>query len=95
MLTNVYCSYQLKSLFFISYSFSGSLLDSSHGGSYRKDEGMTPLDKQHKLFGALRFPVTPETEDWKEKVSFIFKVCCECTVACKIQVLSHMLYSSL
>ncbi|KAJ4711705.1 Callose synthase [Melia azedarach] len=46
-----------------------SLLDSSHGGgSYGKDEGMTPLDKQYHLFGALRFPVKPEKEAWKEKI---------------------------
>lgn len=55
----------------MSYSFSGSLQDSSNGGSYRADEGMTPLDKQHKFFGALNFPVTLETEAWKEKVSSI------------------------
>ncbi|XP_015901659.1 callose synthase 1 [Ziziphus jujuba] len=45
-----------------------SLQDSSHGASYRTDEGMTPLDQQPKLFGALNFPVTSETEAWKEKI---------------------------
>ncbi|KAH9774697.1 callose synthase 2 [Citrus sinensis] len=45
-----------------------SLLDSSHGGSYGKTEGMTPLDQQFHFFGALRFPVYPETEAWKEKI---------------------------
>uniref|UniRef100_A0A2P2MMM7 1,3-beta-glucan synthase n=5 Tax=Rhizophora mucronata TaxID=61149 RepID=A0A2P2MMM7_RHIMU len=44
-----------------------SLLDSSHGESYGKQEGMTPLDKQHQFFGSLRFPV-PEEEAWKEKI---------------------------
>ncbi|GAB2300205.1 Callose synthase 1 [Dionaea muscipula] len=45
-----------------------SLLDSSHGGSYGMYEGMTPLSKQHKFFGALNFPVAPEDEAWKEKI---------------------------
>ncbi|KDP20385.1 hypothetical protein JCGZ_05268 [Jatropha curcas] len=44
-----------------------SLLESSHGGSYGKHEGMTPLDRQHQFFGELNFPV-PETEAWKEKI---------------------------
>lgn len=47
-----------------------SLLDSSHGGSYEKREGMTPPDQQQQLFGQLNFPVTSETDAWKEKVSF-------------------------
>lgn len=49
-----------------------SLLDSSHGGSYGLVEGMTSLDEKRGLFGKdehLRFPVTEETEAWKEKVS--------------------------
>ncbi|XP_028064548.1 callose synthase 3-like isoform X3 [Camellia sinensis] len=45
-----------------------SLLDSSLSGSYGMHEGMTPLDQQHQFFGALRFPVTEETEAWKEKI---------------------------
>lgn len=48
---------------------SCSLLDSSHGGSYGMDHGMTPLDQQHQYFGTVNFPVTEETEAWKEKVS--------------------------
>ncbi|XP_065872528.1 callose synthase 2 [Euphorbia lathyris] len=44
-----------------------SLLDSSHGGSYGKYEGMTPLDRQYQFFGVLNFPVL-ETEAWKEKI---------------------------
>ncbi|KAM7266626.1 hypothetical protein ACFE04_004523 [Oxalis oulophora] len=45
------------------------LLDSSHGGiPYGKYEGMTPLDQRDKLFRDLRFPVTPESEAWKEKI---------------------------
>lgn len=51
-----------------------SLLDSSHGGSYGKNEGMTPLDQQFHVFDALRFPVYPETEAWKEKVSYLFRI---------------------
>ncbi|KAJ8748765.1 hypothetical protein K2173_011320 [Erythroxylum novogranatense] len=47
-----------------------SLLDSSHGGSYGKDEGMTPLDQQYQFFGSLGFPV-PDTEAWKEKIGRI------------------------
>ncbi|GLT37045.1 hypothetical protein SLA2020_113830 [Shorea laevis] len=42
-----------------------SLLDSSHGG---KHEGMTPLDQQYQFFGKLGFPLTTETEAWKEKI---------------------------
>eukprot|EP00257_Ricinus_communis_P024413 XP_015584611.1 callose synthase 1 isoform X3 [Ricinus communis] len=43
-----------------------SLLESSHGGSYGKQEEMT-LDRQYQFFGMLKFPVT-ETEAWKEKI---------------------------
>ncbi|PON81166.1 Glycosyl transferase [Trema orientale] len=45
-----------------------SLLESSHGGSYGNDEGMVPLDQQYKFFSALRFPVTSDTDAWKEKI---------------------------
>ncbi|KAF7835954.1 callose synthase 1-like [Senna tora] len=45
-----------------------SLLDSSHGGSYGKDDRMTPLDQQYQFFGSLNFPVTTDTEAWKEKI---------------------------
>ncbi|KAL0425542.1 UNVERIFIED_CONTAM: Callose synthase 1, partial [Sesamum radiatum] len=45
-----------------------SLLDSSHGGSYGMHQGMTPLDQQYSYFGTLHFPVTEETEAWKEKI---------------------------
>lgn len=48
-----------------------SLLDSSHGGSYGKNEGMTPLDQQSQFFGELKFPVQ-ETEAWGEKVSSFY-----------------------
>ncbi|KAG8391331.1 hypothetical protein BUALT_Bualt01G0176700 [Buddleja alternifolia] len=44
------------------------LLDSSRGGSYGMHEGMTPLDQQYQYFGTLRFPITEETEAWKEKI---------------------------
>ncbi|KAM6553831.1 hypothetical protein CsatB_014593 [Cannabis sativa] len=48
---------------------SPSLLESSHGGGlYEKDEGMMPLDQQYKFFSELRFPVTSETDAWKEKI---------------------------
>ncbi|XP_057432720.1 callose synthase 1-like [Lotus japonicus] len=43
------------------------LLDSSHGGSYGKDERMTPLDQHDQIFGRLQFPVTTDTEAWSEK----------------------------
>ncbi|OVA03160.1 Glycosyl transferase [Macleaya cordata] len=53
-----------------------SLLDSSHGGSYGRYEGMTtPLDQQYQLFassGAIMFPVAPETEAWKEKIKRLY-----------------------
>lgn len=32
-------------------------------------EGMIPLDQQYQFFGTLKFPITKETEAWKEKVS--------------------------
>ncbi|KAG8646373.1 callose synthase 1 isoform X1 [Manihot esculenta] len=44
-----------------------SLLDSSHGGSFGKHEGMTSLDQQYQFFGSLRFPVQ-ETDALKEKI---------------------------
>lgn len=48
---------------------SCSMLDSSHGEYDGMDQGMTPLDKQRQYFGTVKFPVTEETEAWKEKVS--------------------------
>ncbi|KAL3516603.1 hypothetical protein ACH5RR_023505, partial [Cinchona calisaya] len=45
-----------------------SMLDSSHGGSYGMHETMTPIDKQYQFLGTLKFPVTEETEAWKEKI---------------------------
>ncbi|GFZ00643.1 glucan synthase-like 12 [Actinidia rufa] len=45
-----------------------SLLESNHGVSYGTQGGMTPLEKQYQFFGALRFPITQETEAWKEKI---------------------------
>ncbi|KAF7154004.1 hypothetical protein RHSIM_Rhsim01G0134500 [Rhododendron simsii] len=45
-----------------------SLLDSSHGGSYEMNEGMIPPDQQYQFFGTLKFPITEETEAWKEKI---------------------------
>ncbi|XP_027342248.1 callose synthase 2-like [Abrus precatorius] len=44
------------------------LVDSSHGGSYGKDERLTPLDQQYKFFGKLQFPVTTDIEAWTEKI---------------------------
>ncbi|XP_043691050.1 callose synthase 3-like isoform X2 [Telopea speciosissima] len=47
-----------------------SIQESSHGGSYGRQEGMTPLDQQKQLFaspGAIRFPIE-DTEAWKEKI---------------------------
>lgn len=52
------------------------MLDSSNGGSYGLHEGMTPLDRQYQVFGTLGFPVTEETEAWKEKVSFPYWFLC-------------------
>lgn len=59
-----------------SLSFTYSLLDSSHGGSYGKDERLTtPLDQQQYFFSRLQFPVETDIEAWTEKVSFtIIKV---------------------
>uniref|UniRef100_A0AAU6MVC4 1,3-beta-glucan synthase n=1 Tax=Paeonia lactiflora TaxID=35924 RepID=A0AAU6MVC4_PAELC len=50
-----------------------SFLDSIHGGSGH--EGMTPLDQQYQLFassGAIKFPIYPETEAWKEKIKRLY-----------------------
>lgn len=61
-----------------------SNLDSSHGGSYGRNEGMTPLADQVQLFaspGAIRFPIVQETEAgeeevdleaWQEKIKRLF-----------------------
>ncbi|KAL9175691.1 hypothetical protein ABFS82_02G128300 [Erythranthe guttata] len=45
-----------------------SLQESSHGGSYGMHQGMMPLDQQYQYFGTLHFPITEETEAWKEKI---------------------------
>jgi len=37
-------------------------------------EGMKPLEQQYQLFapaGAIKFPIEPETEAWKEKVCVV------------------------
>ncbi|GMH11510.1 hypothetical protein Nepgr_013351 [Nepenthes gracilis] len=50
-----------------------SLLDSMHGGSTQM--GMTPLDQQYQLFassGAIKFPIEPLTEAWKEKIKRLY-----------------------
>lgn len=54
------------------------MLDSSHGGSYGTHEGMMPLDKQYQFFGTLNFPVTEETDAWKEKVNYANFVISSC-----------------
>lgn len=50
------------------------MVDSTHGSSaYEEDKA--PLDLQRQLFasaGAIRYPIEPETEAWKEKVRFPF-----------------------
>nr|CAB3451615.1 unnamed protein product [Digitaria exilis] len=44
------------------------LLESVHGGNYRRHEGITPLDQQDQLFTkAIDFPVK-ETQAWTEKI---------------------------
>ncbi|WVZ01425.1 hypothetical protein V8G54_027494 [Vigna mungo] len=43
------------------------LLDSSHGGSYGKDERFTPLDQQY-IFSKLQFPVETDIDAWIEKI---------------------------
>lgn len=46
-------------------------MESNHGGAYGNHEAQQ--DKQYqKFFAALNFPVTKETDAWKEKVSFYF-----------------------
>lgn len=66
-----YLEHRLTSfLIFINFSLH-SLLDSNHIGYYGMHEGMrlTPLDQQYRFFEKLNFPITEETEAWKEKVS--------------------------
>ena len=59
-------------------------MDSIHGGSGH--DGMILLDPHYQLFdqknidqlfapsGAIRFPVTPHTEAWREKVSSLLEI---------------------
>ncbi|XP_073011605.1 callose synthase 3-like [Typha latifolia] len=48
------------------------LLDSMHGASYRRSEGITPLDQQYQLFArAIKFPVQ-ETAAWTEKIKRLY-----------------------
>ncbi|KAG6787622.1 hypothetical protein POTOM_003665 [Populus tomentosa] len=50
-----------------------SLVDSIHGGSGH--EGMTLHEQQYQLFassGAIKFPIEPVTEAWKEKIKRLF-----------------------
>nr|VDC85136.1 unnamed protein product [Brassica rapa] len=50
-----------------------SLVDSSHGGTWHG--GMVPLEQQYQLFassGAIRFPIEPVTEAWKEKIKRLY-----------------------
>ncbi|EHA8588213.1 callose synthase 3 [Cocos nucifera] len=51
-----------------------SLLDSSHGGSHGRNDGMTPLEQQVQLFasaGAIKFPVS-ESDQWTEKIKRLY-----------------------
>ncbi|XP_042513016.1 callose synthase 3-like [Macadamia integrifolia] len=48
-----------------------SIQESSHGGSLGRHEGIGSLQERAQLFapaGAIRFPIEPETEAWKEKI---------------------------
>ncbi|XP_024190298.1 callose synthase 2 [Rosa chinensis] len=45
-----------------------TLVDSNHGGSYGNDGGMRPLNQQDTYFSELNFPVTQQSEAWKEKI---------------------------
>ncbi|KAI5600222.1 hypothetical protein BDE02_01G011600 [Populus trichocarpa] len=50
-----------------------NLVDSIHGGSGH--EGMTLHEQQYQLFassGAIKFPIEPVTEAWKEKIKRLF-----------------------
>ncbi|KAI9400626.1 hypothetical protein POPTR_001G012200v4 [Populus trichocarpa] len=50
-----------------------NLVDSIHGGSGH--EGMTLHERQYQLFassGAIKFPIEPVTEAWKEKIKRLF-----------------------
>jgi callose synthase len=52
------------------FSRYDSILESSHGGSYRKPEGTTTWDQEYQLFqpaGAIKFPLQV-TDAWLEKV---------------------------
>ncbi|KAI6669498.1 hypothetical protein NL676_004383 [Syzygium grande] len=46
-----------------------SLVDSIHGGSGHEE--ILPIEQQYQLFasaGAIKFPIEPQTEAWKEKI---------------------------
>ncbi|XP_019187117.1 PREDICTED: callose synthase 2-like [Ipomoea nil] len=50
----------------IMQDYVPSLLESSHGGFGHEE--MTPLSEHNQFFRDLKFPVTEETESWKEKI---------------------------
>ncbi|WCJ32414.1 glucan synthase-like 12 [Euphorbia peplus] len=50
-----------------------SLVDSMHGGTGQEE--MISFDQQYQLFassGAIRFPIQPATEAWKEKIKRLY-----------------------
>lgn len=56
----------------LAFSQHDSMLESSHGGSYRRPEGMMTWDQEYQLFqpsGAIKFPLQV-TDAWIEKVLF-------------------------
>jgi len=49
-----------------------SIVESNHGGSYRRNEDTTTWDQEYQLFqpsGAIKFPLkVTDTDAWLEKV---------------------------
>ena len=73
-------SYEIRkhhdSFLMVSLYLLNSLVDSIHGGPGY--EGMSPLDQHSQLFassGAIKFPILPSSEAWKEKVCSYGNIC--------------------
>ena len=78
------CPSAIAYSFFILFFYSKSLAESIHGGSGHDE--MMLHDAHYQLFdqkkldqlfassGAIKFPVTPVTEAWREKVSSLVEI---------------------
>ena len=59
----------MANLFFLQHD---SIVESNHGGSYRRNEDTTTWDQEYQLFQpseAIKFPLkVTDTDAWLEKV---------------------------